>query len=37
MELAIALGIGLWFLICGILSFIHVSKTFKSKDRKENK
>ena len=38
MELAIAIGIGLWFLICGTASFIHVAKTFKSKEnRKENK
>ena len=31
MELAIAIGIGLWFVITGIISFISVSKSFEEK------
>lgn len=29
MELIIAIGIGLWFVFTGIVSFISVSKSFK--------
>lgn len=35
MELAIALGIGLWFVVCGAVSYIHVFKG--SKNDKEDK
>ena len=29
-EILIAVGIGLWFVVCGIFSFIFVSKTYKN-------
>lgn len=33
MEIAIAVGIGLWFIICGIFSYIHLSKSFKGDEK----
>ena len=29
-EIMIAVGIGLWFVACGIFSYIFVSKTYKN-------
>ena len=29
-EILIAVGIGLWFVVCGIFSYIFVSKTYKN-------
>ncbi len=29
MEICIAVGLGLWFVICGVICYIHVDKTFK--------
>ncbi len=29
MEICIAIGLGLWFVVCGIVCYIHVGKTFK--------
>lgn len=31
LEIAIAIGIGAWFFLCGIVSFFAVAKTFKGK------
>ena len=37
-EVFIAVGIGLWFVACGICSYVFVSKTYKTtKDNKEDK
>lgn len=38
-EILIAVGIGLWFVLCGVLSYIFVSKTYKNVnyEEKENK
>ena len=35
MELIIAIGLGLWFLVCGTISYIHVSKSFVKNDKKD--
>ena len=36
-EILIAVGIGLWFVACGIFSYIFVSKTYKTtNNRKED-
>ena len=35
MEICIAIGLGLWFLVCGIVSYIHVSKSFKKNDKED--
>jgi hypothetical protein len=35
LEIAIAVGIGIWFFLCGIFSFWAVSKTFRGKGDKE--
>lgn len=35
MELIIALGIGLWFVLCGALSYLHVAKSFKNNDKED--
>lgn len=35
MEYGIAIGIGLWFVLCGIVSYIHVGKSFKRKNENE--
>ena len=35
LEIAIAVGIGAWFFICGIVSFCAISKTFKDKGDKQ--
>ena len=32
MELTIAIGIGLWFVFTGIVSFISVAKSFENKE-----
>lgn len=37
MELCIALLIGAWFLICGVVSYLQVSKSFKTKDEENKK
>ncbi len=37
MEFWIAIGLGLWFLICGTISYIHVSKSFKKNDTEDKK
>ncbi len=34
-EILIAVGIGLWFVVCGIISYIFVSKTYKNVSDKE--
>lgn len=36
MEIAIAIGLGAWFVLAGIVSFISVSRSFKSNDRTDN-
>ena len=35
LEIAIAIGIGLWFVACGIVCFFAVSKTFKERGDKQ--
>lgn len=35
LEIAIAVGVGLWFVISGIFSYIAISKTFKKKNNDE--
>lgn len=35
MELGIAIGIGLWFVIVGVVSYISVSCSFKNSGNKE--
>lgn len=37
MEYGIAIGIGLWFVLCGVVSYMHVNKTFKSKNGDDDK
>lgn len=33
LEIAIAVGIGLWFVICGIVCYIAMDKTFKNDEK----
>jgi len=33
LEIAIAVGIGLWFVICGIVCYIAIDKTFKNDEK----
>lgn len=35
LEIMIAVGIGVWFLFCGIVSFCAISKTFKGEEDKK--
>lgn len=35
LEICIAVGIGAWFVICGVVCYIAVAKTFKQSDKKE--
>ena len=37
MEVCIAIGLGLWFCLCGIVSYIHVDKTFRKNNKDEDK
>lgn len=37
LEVSIAIGIGLWFVLCGIASYIHISKSFKNSDKEDKK
>ena len=36
-EIMIAVGIGLWFVACGIFSYIFVSKAYKNVNKEEKK
>lgn len=36
MEICIAIGLGLWFCLCGIVSYILVAKTFKNNSKEED-
>lgn len=37
MEICIAVGLGLWFVVCGIASYIHVDKTFRKNNKDDDK
>ena len=34
-EILIAVGLGLWFVLCGVVSYAFVSKTYKSSSKGE--
>ena len=35
MELCIAIGIGLWFVVSGAIAYFHFAKSFENKDKEE--
>ena len=36
-EILIAVGIGLWFVVCGVVSYIAVCKTYSNKKEDKEK
>ena len=37
LEICIAVGIGLWFIVSGVVCYIAISKTFKVEDDRRDK